>query len=80
MFTNLIKLRLKVSPEGAVVRFNDFVYVTDLRTKGFVAEVYEFIDSPEEAEECDRRLSKIAESDTTFRDTGHAIAWCMSVE
>ena len=45
---------------------------------GFTAEIYEFIEFPEDTGlgdiEC--RLVPWAEAEETFKDNGHAIAWC----
>lgn len=81
IFTTMERLTMKVSPGyGAVLKFDDRVFVTDIHPKGdFTAEIYEFVDDPEETGlgdiEC--RLSKIAEADRHFEDSGHAIAWCL---
>lgn len=80
-FTTMERLQMKVTAGyGAVLKFGDRVLVTDCRWKGFTAEVYEFIESPEEAGvgdiEC--RLHLIHKATETFRDGGHAIAWCMA--
>ena len=80
-FTNIEKLQLAVSATyGAVIQYGDKVFVTDITWKGgFTAEIYEFVDDPEETGlgdiEC--RLSKIAEAKQHFEDGGHAIAWCL---
>ena len=53
--------------------------VTDHAWKGFIAGVYEFIETPEETGyshiEC--RLNVIAMSGELFEDGCHAIAWAM---
>ena len=65
--------------EGAVLKMGDKVLVTDHAWKGFIAGVYEFIETPEETGysyiEC--RLNLIAMSAELFEDGGHAIAWAM---
>ena len=57
----------------------DKVLVTDHAWKGFIAGVYEFIETPEETGysyiEC--RLNLISMSAELFEDGGHAIAWAM---
>lgn len=73
-------LSMKVTAgEGAVLKMGDKVLVTDHAWKGFIAGVYEFIETPEEADcsyiEC--RLNLIAMSADLFEDGGHAIAWAM---
>lgn len=74
-------LSMKVTAgEGAVLKMGDKVLVTDIAWKGFIAGVYEFIETPEEIGcgyiEC--RLNLIAASEELFEDGGHAIAWCMA--
>ena len=65
--------------EGAVLRMGNKVLVTDHSWKGFIAGVYEYIETPEETGysyiEC--RLNLIAMSEELFEDGGHAIAWAM---
>ena len=65
--------------EGAVLKMGDKVLVTDHAWKGFIAGVYEFIETPEETGysyiEC--RLNLISMSAELFEDGGHAIAWAM---
>lgn len=80
MFTTIEKLQGRVTRSyGAVIKFGDKVFVTDTYYKGgFTAEIYEFIETPEETGlgdiEC--RLTKWAEADKTFTDNGHALNWC----
>ena len=80
-FTTMEKLTLSVSPSyGAVLKYGDKVFVTDCRHPGgFTAEIYEFIDNPEEtgldAYEC--RLSRIKTAEQLFKDNGYAIEWCL---
>lgn len=56
------------------------VLVTCETYYGFTAEVYEFVETPEETGlgyiEC--RLSLIEKAEKHFEDGGHAIAWCIS--
>ena len=73
-------LSMQVSAgEGAVLKMGDKVLVTDRCRKGFIAGVYEFIETPEETGlgyvEC--RLNLISMSEGIFEDGGHAIAWAM---
>ena len=81
-FTTIEKLQMKVSASyGAVLKYGDKVFVTDIYWKGgFTAEIYEFVESPEETGlgdiEC--RLSPWKKASETFADGGHAIAWCIS--
>ena len=79
-FTTIEKLQMKVSATyGAVLQYGDKVLVTDIHWKGgFTAEIYEFVDDPEEtgldAIEC--RLAPLEKATETFQDGGHAVAWC----
>lgn len=81
-FTMIEKLQLKVSPSyGAVLQYGDKVFVTDISWKGgFIAEIYEFVETPEETGlgdiEC--RLHLTHKADESFEDNGHAVAWCLS--
>lgn len=81
-FTTIEKLQMSVSAGyGAVLKYGDKVFVTDCHWKGgFTAEIYEFIEFPEDTGlgdiEC--RLTPWAESEDTFKDNGHAIAWCIA--
>ena len=72
-FTTMEKLQMKVGPSGAVLKYGETYY-------GFTAEVYEFVETPEETGlgyiEC--RLSLIEKAEKHFEDGGHAIAWCIS--
>lgn len=80
-FTTMEKLTLAVSPSyGAVLKYGDEVFVTDYaHPGGFSAEIYEFVDNPEEtgldAYEC--RISLIKKAEQLFKDNGHAIEWCL---
>lgn len=80
-FTTIEKLQMRVSASyGAVLKYGDKVFVTDIFWKGgFTAEIYEFVETPEETGlgdiEC--RLNLIDKADRTFNDNGHAIAWCL---
>ena len=67
------------SGEGAVLKLGDKVLVTDIAWKGFIAAVYEFIETPEETglSDLECRLSLIAESAEHFKDSGHATEWCL---
>lgn len=79
-FTTIEKLQMSVSASyGVVIHYGDKVLVSDITLKGgFTAEIYEFIEFPEDTGlgdiEC--RLTPWAESEETFKDNGHAIAWC----
>ena len=81
MFTTMERLSMAISPTfGAVLKYGDRVFVTDLHWKGhYTAKVYEFVETPEETGlgdiEC--RLSLIYEADEQFADNGHAIEWCL---
>lgn len=78
--TSMENLQLKVSSYGAVLKYGEKVLVTDLAWKGFVAAVYEFIETPEETRlsdiEC--RLNLIETSESIFEDGGHAMEWAIS--
>ena len=79
--TTMENLSMRVSAgEGAVLKYDDRVVVTDACYDGFIAGVYEFIETPEETGlgyiEC--RLNLVAEATERFVDNGHAIAWCMA--
>lgn len=82
--TTMEHLQMRVSATyGAVIKFGDRVFVTDCHWKGgFTAEIYEFIETPEETGlgdiEC--RLHLIQTATERFVDNGHAIAWCMTQE
>ena len=81
-FTTMEHLQMKVSASyGAVLKFGDKVFVTDYHYRGgFTAEVFEFVETPEETGlgdiEC--RLASWAKTDERFIDNGHDIAWCMA--
>ena len=81
-FTTMERLQMKVSASyGAVIQFGDKVFVTDCHWKGgFTAEIYEFVETPDETGlgdiEC--RLAPWGKTDERFGDNGHAIAWCMA--
>lgn len=66
--------------EGAVLRMGEKVLVTDIAWKGYIAGVYEFIETPEETGYgyCECRLNLISMSGELFEDGGHAIAWAMA--
>lgn len=80
-FTTIEKLQMKVSATyGSVLKFGDNVLVTDAHYRGgFTADIYEFVETPEETGlgdiEC--RLSHISSAGQIFIDNGHAIAWCI---
>ena len=65
--------------EGAVLKYNDHVLVTDHAWKGFIAGIYEFLETPDEIDdgECECRLNLIAFPDDLYIDGGHAIAWAI---
>lgn len=80
-FTTIEKLQCKVSKScGAVLEYGKKVFVADYRHPGdFIAEIYEFVDDPEETGlgdiEC--RLNLIKTAEQRFKDNGHAIEWCL---
>lgn len=77
-FTTMEKLQLEVSSNGAVVRYGDKVFVTNLTYYGYTAEIYEFVEFPEDTGlgdiEC--RLTPWAKAEEKFTDGGHALEWC----
>lgn len=81
-FTTIEKLQLDVSASyGAVLKYGDKVLVTDINWRGgFTAEIFEFVEFPEDTGlgEIECRLTPWAKADETFKDGGHAIAWCLS--
>ena len=83
-FTTMEQLQMRVSASyGAVIKFDDRVFVTDCHWKGgYYAEVYEVFETPEESgvSEIECRLSQICITEERFPDNGHAIAWCMAQE
>ena len=64
---------------GAVVKYGEYVLVTDCDYRGgFVGAVYEFIDLEGDGfADIERRLSLISEAEERFADGGHALEWCM---
>ena len=82
MFITMETLSDKVSRSyGSVVQFGDYVFAVDLHWQGgFTAEIYEFVEDPNECEfgsiEC--RLGFFDKADSTFYDAGHAIEWCIN--
>ena len=79
--TTIEKLQGEVSCSyGVVVQYGSWVFVADLCYKGgFVAAVYEFVDTEADgfsAIECRLQLVK-SETECMFTDNGHAIEWCM---
>lgn len=81
-FTTIEKLQMQVSASyGAVLQYGDKVLVTDIFWKGgFTAEIYEFVETPEETGLGDIacRLAPWKKADERFADNGHAIAWCLA--
>ena len=81
-FTTIEKLQLKVSASyGAVIQYGNKVFVTDIHWKGgFTAAIYEFIETPEDAgvSEIECRLDLLEQAEETFKDNGHALAWCFA--
>ena len=61
----------------AVVKYGENVIAANYTYKGFTAAVYEFIETTEETGlgfiEC--RLSRIAQADKYFEDSGSAMLW-----
>lgn len=77
--TNMEKLQMKVSSCGAVLKYGEKVLVTDLAWKGFVAAVYEFIETPEETglSDIECRLNLVENAEKLFGDGGHAMEWAL---
>ena len=78
--TNMEHLMMDTTPRGAVVKYGQQVFVTDIHWRGhYTAKIYEFVETPEETElgdiEC--RLSLINEAEERFKDNGHALEWCL---
>lgn len=79
-YMTIEKLQSAVSEcYGAVVQYGDKVFVVDLGEHGdFTAEIYEFIEFPENTGlgyiECSLILWEV--TDETFMDNGHAMQWC----
>ena len=78
-FTTMELLQERVSSYGAVLRYNDRVFVTDITPTGhFRASIYEFVDEPGvDFDQIECRLFLIDTSHKAFEDAGHAIAWCL---
>ena len=80
-FTTMEKLQMKASATyGSVLKFGEYVLVTDACYKGgLTAEIYEFVETPEETglSDIECRLDHIGSAEQTFPDNGHAIKWCM---
>ena len=78
-FTTMEHLQERVSSYGAVLRYNDRVFVTDITYAGqFRASIYEFVDEPDvDFDQIECRLFLIDTSHKAFEDAGHAVAWCL---
>lgn len=80
-FTTMERLKTRVSATyGAVLQYEPLVLTTDTFYKGgFMAEIYEFVETPEEAGvgdiEC--RLSFCEKAERVFQDGGQALEWCL---
>ena len=80
-FTTMEQLAMKVSAtSGAVLQYGPLVLVTDTFYRGgFTAEIYEFVETPEEAGcldiEC--RLNFCEKAEQIFKDGGRAMDWCL---
>lgn len=81
MFMTIEKLAKKaLSPNDAIVRYDDYVFVISVDSKGkYDAEIYELLEHPDTTDkgivEC--RLNRIAQSGNVYSDSGHALAWCI---
>lgn len=80
-FTTMERLKTRVSATyGAVLQYGPLVLTTDTFYKGgFMAEIYEFVETPEESGvgdiEC--RLSFCEKAEGVFQDGGQALEWCL---
>lgn len=81
-FTTMEQLKDKgTTTYGAVLQYGPLVLTTDIFYKGgFTAEIYEFVETPEEAGvgniEC--RLNFCEKADKVFEDAGRAMEWCLT--
>ena len=81
-FTTMEQLQESVSASyGAVLRFGDYVFVTDCHWQGgFTATIYTFVKASDGTTkgsiECP--LALIEEAPQHFADNGHAIEWCIA--
>lgn len=67
--------------DGMVCKYGDHVLMVDpYWNGGFIAGIYEFIETPEETGlcECECRLNLCEKSEGSFEDGGHAMAWAIS--
>ena len=79
--TSQENLEMQVSAgDGIVAKYGDHVLMADRYWNGFIAGVYEFIETPEETGlgECECRLNLIEKSQGFFPDGGHALEWAIS--
>lgn len=80
-FNTMEQLGKKVSATcGAVLQYGPLVLVTYFFYRGgYTAEIYEFVETPEEAGcgdiEC--RLNFCEKSEQIFKDGGRAMDWCL---
>lgn len=66
--------------DGMVCKYGDHILMADRYWKGgFIAGIYEFIETPEETGlcECECRLNFCEKSEMSFEDGGHAMAWAI---
>lgn len=80
-FTTMEQLKRRVSATcGAILQYGPLVLVTDAPyKKGFTAEIYEFVETPEEAgvDDIECRLSFCEKAERIFQDGGQALEWCL---
>lgn len=78
-FTTMEKIAMRINPcYGAMLQWNEQVFVTDLNQNGrYFAKIYEMIDLEDAPSRIEARLSLIEEADESFVDSGHAIQWCL---
>lgn len=81
-FTTMEQLGRKVSiTYGAILQYGPLILVTDTFYQGgFTAEIYEFVEIPEEAgcEDIECRLNFCEKAGEIFKDGGRAMDWCLT--
>lgn len=62
----------------ALLRYSGKILAAKMNWKGqYEAAAYEFVDSTDEFAEIECRLNLLEVADTTFKDSGSAMEWCM---
>lgn len=81
-FTTIENLQDSVSATyGAVIKYGDKVFVTDIAWKGgFTAKIYYFVELPKATglSDIECKLAPFAIADETFKDNGSALQWCFN--